>query len=61
MEKLPKQYQEVLLLHYFGGYTIEEMCKLLKKESKQIYNLLARAKLSFKQHLKMDGMHYEDL
>ena len=61
MEKLPKQYQEVLLLHYFGGYTIEEMCELLKKESKQIYNLLSRAKLSFKQQLKKDGMDYEDL
>ena len=40
---------------------MKSILKIYKKESKQIYNLLARAKLSFKQQLKKDGMDYEDL
>ena len=61
MNELPPQYAEVLYLVYIEERPIEETCKLLKKSKKQVYNLLARAKLSLKQLLKKEGFSYEDV
>ena len=41
---LPKQYREVIYLHYYEGYTAPEIGKLLKKNTNTIYTLLRRAK-----------------
>lgn len=61
MQKLPKQYGEVLYLCYIDGFSIDEACHLLKKNKKQIYNLLARAKIALKTTLTEEGICYEDL
>lgn len=41
---LPKQYREVIYLHYYEGYTAPEIGRLLKKNTNTIYTLLRRAK-----------------
>ena len=41
---LPKQYREVIYLHYYEGYTAPEIARLLKKNTNTIYTLLRRAK-----------------
>ncbi len=61
MEKLAPQYREILQLTYLDGFTVQQCCRVLKKKEKQIYNLLARAKLTLKEILCKDGVSYEDL
>ena len=60
MNDLPPQYAEVLYLVYIEDRPIEQVCKLLKKTKKQVYNLLARAKTSLKVLLIKEGISYED-
>lgn len=54
---LPKQYREVIYLHYYEGYTAPEIGKLLKKNTNTIYTLLRRAKDILKTSLggELDG------
>ena len=61
MQKLSPQYAEVLYLTYFEDHTIQELCKILKRTKKQIYNLLSRAKTSLKELLIKEGISHEDL
>lgn len=61
MQKLPAPYKEVLYLNYFDGFSVEEMCRILKKNRKQIYNLLARARSTLKLHLVKEGFSHEDI
>lgn len=61
LEKIPKQYKEVLLLSYFNGLDVKELCDALEKTEKQVYNLLARAKTALGKQLKKEGISYEDL
>ena len=41
---LPKQYREVIYLHFYEGYTAPEIARLLKKNTNTVYTLLRRAK-----------------
>ena len=54
---LPKQYREVIYLHYYEGYTAPEIGKLLKKNTNTVYTLLRRAKEILKVSLggALDG------
>lgn len=54
---LPKQYREVIYLHYYEGYTAPEIGQLLKKNTNTIYTLLRRAKEILKVSLggELDG------
>ena len=61
MQKLPAQYRETLYLAYFEDFPVKEICKLLKKNTKQVYNLLSRAKQALKELLETEGITYEDL
>ena len=61
LEKLPKDYKEILLLSYFNGFSVVELCNGLGKTQKQVYNLLARAKKALGKQLKKEGFSYEDL
>lgn len=61
MQTLPEQYREVLVLAYFEGFSIEQICAIQRKSAKQVYNLLARAKTSLKQLLMEEGITHEDL
>ncbi len=61
MQKLPAQYKEVLYLTYFEDFSNDEVCRLMKKSKKQIYNLLTRARVALKEIFIKEGISYEDL
>ncbi|MBE6977339.1 MAG: sigma-70 family RNA polymerase sigma factor [Ruminococcaceae bacterium] len=61
MQKLNQDYRAVLQLHYFDGFKVEQICEILKKEPKQVYNLLTRARASLKELLIKEGITHEDL
>lgn len=61
MQALPRQYRVVLQLHYFDEFEIYEICKILRKTKKQVYNLLARAKAALKELLVKEGITSEDI
>ena len=61
MQRLPAPYKEVLYLNYFDGFSVKDICRILKKSEKQVYNLLSRAKATLKRHLVKEGFSHEDL
>ena len=61
MRKLNRDYRAVLELHYLDGFTVEQVCEIMKKSPKQVYNLLTRARASLKENLIKEGITYEDL
>lgn len=61
MQQLPDQYREVLYLSYFDGFSTEEVCRIMKKNTKQVYNLLARAKATLKEIFLKEGITHEDI
>ena len=61
MQQLPTQYRDVLYLCYIDGFTTEEVCQIMHLNTKQVYNLLARAKAALKKIFLKEGFTYEDL
>lgn len=61
LQSLRRPYRDVLLLHYIEGFSVQQLCTILGKSSKQVYNLLARAKTALKEILIKEGMTYEDI
>ena len=59
--QLPQQYREVLTLAYLEDFGAMEICTVMGKRTKQVYNLLARAKTALKELLDKEGITYEDL
>jgi len=60
IRKLKKEYQQVLYLTYFEGFSYAESGTIMKKSRKQIENLLYNAKKK-KKELKKEGGIYEEL
>ena len=61
MQALPEQYRQVLQLNYFDGFAIDEICGIMQKTTKQVYNLLARAKVTLKELLEKEGITHESI
>ncbi len=61
IQALPGQYRQVLILSYFDGFSVPEICQILGKNAKQVYNLLSRAKAALKEILIKEGYNYEEL
>lgn len=61
LQSLKRPYRDVLLLHYIEGFPVSQICTILGKTTKQVYNLLSRAKAALKEILIKEGMTYEDL
>lgn len=61
LQELPLQYRQVLTLCYFDGFSVAEICAILSRSPKQVYNLLSRAKTSLKTSLEKVGITYEDI
>lgn len=61
MQQLPAQYRDILYLEYFDGFSADEICAILKKNKKQVYNLSARAKSSLKTLLEKEDIFDEKL
>lgn len=61
MQRLPVQYRQVLQLAYFEDFCIADICIVMRKTQKQVYNLLARAKVALKELLIQEGISHEEL
>ena len=61
LNRINAPYRQVLYLAYFEDFSHAEMAAILKKNRRQIENLLYRAKLALKQELNKEGFRYEDL
>lgn len=61
MSKLKPEYRQVLHLAYFEDFNNGQTAKIMKKNKRQIENLLYRAKLSLKDELNKEGFIYEEL
>ena len=59
--KLNEDYRQVLFLTVFEELTNEETAKVMKKNKRQIENLVYRAKRALKAELKKEGFVYEEL
>jgi len=58
--QLPKDYRAVLHFHYFEEMPHEEIGIIMRKNAKQIYNLVFRARNALKNILEKDGFIYEE-
>ncbi len=61
LHNLKSDYRQVLYLTYFEDFTIDDAAVIMKKNKKQINNLLYRAKQSLKNELEKGGFVYERL
>ena len=61
LSELPTDYKTVLWLVYFEGFSSKEAAIVMKKNERQIKNLLYRAKQSLKSKLEKEGFIYEEL
>ena len=60
LKRLTADYRNVLWLQFFEGFTNREVAVILKKNDRQIKNLVYRAKLSLKSQLEKEGFVYEE-
>lgn len=51
LKLLPEKYHTVLYLHYFEEMPVEEISAVMKKNRKQVYNLLFRAKNELRKRM----------
>lgn len=61
LNRINADYAHVLRLVYLEGFTNSEAAKITGKSSRQIENLLYRAKKALKAELEREGFTYEDL
>lgn len=61
IRKLNPQYQQVLYLLYFEGFDNAGAAQVMKKNKRQIENLVYRAKQALKAELEKEGFHDEEL
>ena len=61
IQRLLPQYREVLYLSYFEMLPVKEIAMVTKRNTKQITNLLFRAKEALKDLLLKEGFDYEEL
>ena len=52
MKQLPTQYREVIHLHYYEGYSTEEMAQILSRNPSTIRSDLRRGREKLKSVLK---------
>ncbi len=61
MRRLKSEYFQILYLVYFEGFTNIEAATIMKKNKRQIENLIYRAKKTLKSELEKEGFEYEKL
>ena len=61
LKKLHPEYHQVLWLIYFDGLSPSEAAVVMKKSSRQMKNLIYRAKGALKSELDKEGFIYEEL
>ena len=61
LKNLKSEYHQVLYLIYFEGFDNKQAAAVMKKSSRQIENLVYRAKISLKSELDKEGFRHEEL
>ena len=61
MRELKPEYFQVLYLVYFEDFSNKEIATIMKKNKRQIENLIYRAKNALKSELEKEGFEYENL
>ena len=61
LKNINSEYRQILWLVYFENFSNKEIELIMKKNSRQITNLLYRAKMSLKHELQKEGFDYEKL
>ncbi|MBR6825010.1 MAG: sigma-70 family RNA polymerase sigma factor [Oscillospiraceae bacterium] len=61
LAQLPEEQRQALYLVYFQDLSCDEVGKVLKKNRKQVYNLLYHGKQTLRTILEKEEMDYEDL
>ena len=61
LKKINSEYHQILWLLYFEEFTNKDIESIMRKNSRQITNLLYRAKKSLKEELQKEGFDYEKL
>ena len=61
LSKIKEDYSQVLYLKFFEYLTNEQIAFVMRKNKRQIENLLYQAKQSLKSELKKEGFSYEEL
>lgn len=61
MQVLPRQYAIVLQLRYLEGFDVFQIGSVMSLNTKQVYNLLTRARSALKHELEKEGISYEDI
>ena len=61
MRELKSEYFQVLYLVYFEDFTNAEIAKIMKKNKRQVENLIYRAKTTLRSELEKEGFEYENL
>lgn len=51
--RLPKDYRNILYLHYYEGYTIKEIAKILGKKQNTVNSKLTRGRARLKKFLEV--------
>ena len=52
---LPKQYRDVIYLHYYEGYKIDEISEILNLKQSNIKSLLSRGRKKLKEYMEENG------
>ncbi len=61
VDKLSQDYRQVLYLHFFEGMSNAEIARIMRKNTRQVENLMYRAKLSLRTILEKEGYQVERL
>ncbi len=61
LKKLNPEYRQILWLIYFEGFSNSEAAVVMKKNSRQVKNLVYRAKNALKSELDKESFIYEEL
>ncbi len=61
MQKLSKNYQQVLWLIYFEDYTAKQAATVMHRTTHSVEVLVSRARKSLRAQLEKEGLVYEDL
>lgn len=61
MRKLKPEYFQILYLIYFENFSNTDAAVIMKKNKRQIENLVYRAKNTLKTELEKEGFEYEEL
>ena len=61
LSELPSQFQTVLDLHYFQGFSVKEISHILGNSQSKVKIDLMRGRNKLKKIIKERGLSYEDL